>query len=201
MIVVGVTGGLGTGKSTVTRMLRALGAHTLDADALAREAVAPGTAGWRAVRRAFGRQVITAAGAIDRRALAALVFTNRKQLARLNRIIHPIVIRRMRQQLKRLQRRDPGGIVAVEVPLLVEAEVEQLVDRVVVVEATRAQQMARVRAATGWSRTEIHRRIAAQLPLAVKRRAADVVIRNTGTRTETRRQVRALWKTLKARPK
>ena len=201
MLVIGVTGGLGTGKSTVTRMLRTLGARTIDADALAHAAMARGTPGWRAVRRAFGPGVVTPRGDIDRRALSAIVFGDRGKLKRLNGIIHPIVIRWIRQELTRLRRQHPRGIVAVEVPLLVEAGLERLVDRVVVVVATRAQQVARARRAAGWPRAEVLRRLRAQLPLATKRRAADAVISNTGTQTQTRRHVRALWKKLKAQQK
>ena len=223
MLVIGVTGGLGTGKSSVCAMLRELGARTIDADVVAREVIAPGTPGWRAIRRVFGSRVIAAGGAVDRRALAGIVFADHRRLARLNAIVHPRVLRRIRQDIARLRRDEKrpacaqragkrGGqartrrskrcrVLAVEIPLLVEAGVTRVVDRVVLVEATTRQQVARVRAATGWSTAAIGRRITAQLPLDVKRRVADDVITNSGTRNQTRRQVRALWKRLKAQPK
>ena len=165
MLVIGISGGLGTGKSTVTRMLRELGAHTIDADQLAHAAMAPGTPGWRRIRRGFGPRVLTRTGAVDRRALAGVVFRDRQQLARLNGIIHPIVIRDIKRRLTQWRRRAPQSIVAIEAPLLVEVGLQGLVDRVVVVTATRAQQIARVQRATGRSRAEIIRRMQAQLPL------------------------------------
>ena len=201
MLVIGVTGGLGTGKSTVTRMLKQLGARTLDADALAHQAIARGTSGWRAVRRTFGPRVMTLSGEIDRRALAQIVFNDRRQLQRLCRIIHPIVIRQMARAIRALRARRSTGVVVVDVPLLIEARLTRTVDCVVVVTARRAQQIQRVQRATGWPRADILRRIQAQLPLAVKVKAADVVISNSGTTIMTRRHVRALWKKLKAQPK
>ena len=201
MLVIGVTGGLGTGKSTVTRMFGKLGAHTIDADAVARDVMAPASAGWQAVRRAFGTRVLTPAGVINRRALAGVVFARPRALARLNAIVHPRVIRRITQEIARLRRTGRHRVIAVEIPLLVEAGVRDVVDYVVVVEATKRQQVARVRRATGWSKAEILQRMQAQLPLAVKRQVADCVITNTGTRADTRRQVRVLWKRLKARPR
>ena len=201
MIVIGVTGGIGSGKTTVTRMFGALGARTLSADAIARAVTARRTAGWRAVRRAFGPRVMTSAGEIDRRALARIVFAQPRSLARLNAIVHPRVISRMQRDIARLRRADPTGVVVVEIPLLAEAGARHLVDVVIVVEATQAQQVARVRRATGWPAADIRRRICAQWSAASKRRIADAVVKNTGARGNTRRQVRALWKTLKARQK
>ena len=201
MIVVGVTGGLGTGKSAVTAMLGRLGARTISADALVHDALRRGTSTTRAIRRAFGPSVIAADGSVNRPVLAAVVFSDRRRLQRLCRIVHPVVIRRMRATIHRHRRRAPRGVVAVEIPLLVEAKLTHTVDVIVVVTATRAQQVSRVRHATGWPVAAIRRRMAAQLPLRVKVRAADVVIRNTGTWSQTQRQVRDLWKTLKAPPK
>lgn len=198
MLVIGVTGGLGTGKSTVVRLFRGLGAHTMDADAIAHQAMEPGTRGWRAIRRAFGTAVLAPRGRVDRRALSRIVFADHTQLRRLCAIIHPVVIARVRRELAILRRSDPRGIVVIEIPLLVEAGASGWVDRTVVVDATRAQQIARVRRATGWSQRAIQQRLRAQLPQAVKRRLADDVIDNTGTLSLTRRQVRALWKRLKA---
>ncbi len=201
MVIVGVTGGLGTGKSTVARLLERWGAHRLDADAMARAVIAPGTPGWRAVQRAFGTQVVRSHGRVDRRTLARLVFADPRQRARLNRIIHPRVRRLLQREVTRWQRRDPQGIVVLDVPLLIETGLHRRVDVVVLVMATPQQQVARLQRARGGSRASILQRARTQLPLTVKRRYADVRIDNTGSPAQTRQQVRALWKKLRARTK
>ena len=207
MIVVGVTGSFGTGKSTVAQLLARRGAHVLNADALAHEAMAPGTAVVRRLRRRFGAAVVGADGAIHRAALARAGFASRRAWQDLCRIIHPAVIARTRQALRTIRHRHPragqravpalssapGAVVVLDVPLLIESGMTALVDWVVVVTAPRRVQLARLRARGRWPGTEIRRRLRWQMPLAQKVQRADVVIDNGGSRRATAAQVQQLW--------
>lgn len=191
MVVIGVTGSFGTGKSTVARLLARRGARILDADAMAHALMAPGTPVWRRLRRRFGAGVVQADGRIDRRALAAVGFASRAAWRDLCRIIHPAVIAETRRRLAALRRRAPSAVVVLDVPLLIESGMTRLVDWVVVVAAGRRAQMAR--AGRRWPAAEIHRRLRWQMPLTEKVRRADVVIDNNGSRRAAAVEVRRLW--------
>ncbi|MBI4227203.1 MAG: dephospho-CoA kinase [Candidatus Omnitrophica bacterium] len=191
MVVVGVTGSLGTGKSTVAQWLARRGARVLNADAMAHALMGPGTPVWRRLRRRFGAGIAAPDGPIDRRALAAAGFASRAAWRDLCRIVHPAVIAETRRQLTALRRRAPSAVVVLDVPLLIESGMTSLVDVVVVVAADRRTQMARAR--RRWPAAEIQRRVRWQMPLAEKCRRADVVIDNRGSRRATAAQVRRLW--------
>ncbi len=193
MIVVGVTGSFGTGKSTVAQLLARRGAHVLNADALAHEAMAPGTAVARRLRRRFGAAVVGPDGAIHRAALARAGFASRRAWQDLCRMIHPAVIVRTRRALRAIGRRRPRAVVVLDVPLLIESGMTALVDWVVVVTAPRRVQLARLRADGRWPVAEIRRRLRWQMPLAQKVQRADVVIDNGGSRRATAAQVRQFW--------
>lgn len=193
MIVVGVTGSFGTGKSTVAQMLARHGAQVLNADALAHEAMAPGTAVSQRLRRRFGAAVVGPNGVIRRVALARAGFASRRAWQDLCQIIHPAVIARTRQALRVIRRRQPKAVVVLDVPLLIESGMTALADWVVVVTAPRRVQLARLRARGRWPVAEIRRRLRWQMPLAQKVRHADVVIDNGGSRRATAAQVRQFW--------
>lgn len=188
---IGLTGGFGTGKSTVAGMFAARGALIVDADRLARKALRRGSDGYRRAVRIFGRKILDRAGRIKRRALAEEVFDRPARLRRLNRIVHPPVIRSIAETLRRSRR----PVVAV-VPLLFEAGTEGMFDRVVAVVAAPETVIARTARKRRMTPEEIARRQKAQLPLAEKARRADDVIDNGGTLSATRRQVDAIWKDL-----
>lgn len=199
MLRVGLTGGIATGKSYVTRRMAADGVPTIDADRLAREAVAPGSAGLRAVVARFGREVLTDAGALDRAKLGALVFADAAARADLEAIIHPEVRRRIatwQQQLAALGHRGP---IVADIPLLFETGRTADFDVTVVVACDPATQRARLMARDGLSAEDADRRIAAQWPIAQKVAAADYVIRTDGTLADTDAQVDALAATLRRR--
>ncbi len=191
MIVVGVTGSLGTGKSTVAQLLARRGARVLNADAMAHALMAPGTPVWRRLRRRFGAGIVQPDGRIDRRALAAAGFASRAAWRDLCRIVHPAVIAGTRRQLAALRRRTPSAVVVLDVPLLIESGMTRLVDWVVVVAADRRTQVARAR--HRWPAAEIRRRLRWQMPLVEKIRQADVVMDNNGSRRATAVQVRRFW--------
>jgi dephospho-CoA kinase len=194
--VIGLTGGIASGKTLVARMLQDLGAHVIDADALAREVVAPGAPAYREVVAAFGPEVVRPDGALDRAALAARVFRDPQARATLNRIIHPHVRRRMAEALAATTAAHPEGVVVLVIPLLLDTAPADLYpfDGIVVVWLDEAAQEARLMARDGLSREEARARIAAQRPLREKLSEATWVIDNSGTPEETRRQVEALWR-------
>lgn len=196
---VGLTGGIATGKSYVTRRLAEAGLPTIDADRLAREAVAPGTDGLRSVVARFGREVLTADGALDRARLGAIVFANPAARADLEAIIHPEVRRRIASWHTDLARQGYRGPVIADIPLLFETGRTGDFEEVVVVACDPARQRERVMARDGLSAEAADTRIAAQWPIAAKVKAADHVIMTDGTFADTDAQVDALVARLRTR--
>lgn len=190
--VVGLTGGLATGKTTVARMFGRLGAHVTDCDRLAHEALKRGTPTYRRIARKFRAECCNRRGEIVRRKLARLIFQNPKQRKGLEAIIHPYVFQRMGAILRRY----PGRIHIMEVPLLFETGHDRRVDRTVVVTAPQTVQRARAARHLGIPRGEVAARIRSQWPLRRKEECADYVIRNDRSLTKTRAQVRAVWQNL-----
>ena len=195
MLRVGLTGGIGCGKSTVARMMRELDCHVIEADGVAHRLMEPGTPAYQEILHEFGQQVIGPDGRIDRKKLGAIVFDDPERLQRLNRIVHPRVIEEQDRQLEELARKG-ADVAVVEAPLLVEAGYHERMDRLVVVWCRPEQQRERLRA-RGMAPEEIEKRIAAQMPLEMKRQLADEQIDCSGTLEETRRQVEALVAKLK----
>ena len=196
MLVIGVTGGVGTGKSTVSKLLAAHGAVVLDADVIAHEAMRPRTAAWRAIVARFGRDILKPNGAINRAALAQRVFRDATSRRALERIIHPRVIRIIRQRIAWLTRSRRASVVVLDVPLLIEAGMRHMVDALVVVTAPARVRQQRLQR-RGYTKEDIARRAAAQLRLSAKVGMADYLIDNGKGRSHTRRQVDQLWKQLK----
>jgi dephospho-CoA kinase len=190
---VGVTGGIGSGKSTVARILGELGARVVDADKVGHHVYRPGSEGWEQVVQAFGREIVAADGSIDRRRLGAVVFAASDQLARLNAIVHPLIRAEITAHLEELQRLDSSTPVVVEAAVLIEAGWQDLVDEVWLVVASRDAVLDRVAAQRGLTRSAIEARIAAQLSDAERRRHAAVIIDNSGTLPELQQRLRALY--------
>ncbi len=179
MILVGLTGGVATGKSTVARMFRRCGAVVLDADQLARLVVKPGRPAWRQIVKTFGEDVLNPDRTLNRHALGSIVFRDRAKLRRLERIIHPRVAVEQKRLTRAAARKDPQAVVIYDVPLLFEAGIDKRVDRIIVVTADRETQIARLKQRDGFSRAEALRRIKSQMPLADKRRRADFLLDGT----------------------
>lgn len=196
MLKVGLTGGIGSGKSEVTRRLAALGAYVVDADVLAREVVEPGTPGLAAVAAEFGAEVLRPDGSLDRDRLGAIVFADPAARARLNAIVHPLV---GAATAERFAAAPADAIVVHDVPLLVEVGLAAAYDVVIVVAATPETQGSRLVRARGMSADEARSRIAAQAPLADKLAVADFVITNDGSLDDLDRQVQAVWLALQDR--
>ena len=198
MFVIGLTGGIGTGKSEVSRLLNELGAEVIEADKVAHEAYEPGTSGWREVVEAFGEGVLDADGRIDRKALGGIVFDDDQARERLNGIIHPIVRRLLEERIAELERQGTR-VAVIEVPLLVEAIKQQsrwtqMLDEIWVVTAPEEEAVARVRARSGLDETAIRARIGSQATERERIEFADAIIDNGGSLEGLRREVMNLWR-------
>ena len=196
MILVGLTGGIGSGKSTVADLLRDRGAVVLDADDFARAAVVAGSEGLRKVIERFGPEVLGPDGELDRRKLASIVFTDPAALSDLEAIVHPEVRRMFADGIQ--ENLDSQGIVVLVNPLLIEMGTHRDCDIVVVVSTSIETQIARS-VARGMEESDVRARIAAQLPLAERAQAADVLIDNEGTVEELEHEVDVLWHELRDR--
>ena len=197
MILVGLTGGVATGKTTVAKMFQQCGASIIDADLLARQVVEPGKPAWRAIVKLFGETVLKRDRSINRQVLGSIIFSNANQRRQLERIIHPRVAREQARVTKAIARKYPKAVVIYEVPLLFEVGVDKRVDKIIVVIADQATQIARLKKRNGLSRTEAIRRIQAQIPLAKKIHRADHVLNGASSRPLLRKQVRQLFKSLR----
>lgn len=194
--VIGLTGGIASGKSTVSRVLHELGAPVIDADLVTKEVVRPGTEAWRELVDAFGTDILQPDQTIDRRKLGDRVFGNEDDIRRLNAITHPRVLQAIRDRLEAYAglgaEAAPPGVV-IDAPLLIEAGVVSMVDEVWLVVVDQKTQMQRLMARDHFDVQQALNRINAQIPIEQKKRYADVVIDNTGPVRETRAQVRKLW--------
>lgn len=199
MRICGLTGGIASGKSTVARRLRELGVPVVDADAVAREVVEPGSSGLAEIVAAFGSEVLGADGRLDRKALAARVFGDDEARARLEAIVHPRVAERTRERFAELEAAG-AELAFYDVPLLVEKGLHTVFRPVVVVALPEDEQVRRAMARDGATEAEVRARIAAQRPLADKVAVADHVVDNTGSIEATLAQVDALVAELRASP-
>ena len=198
MKVIGLTGGVGSGKSTVAEMLREMGAEVVDADQAAHEVYAPGTPGFDAVVREFGPEFVREDGTIDRNRLGALVFNDEPALRRLNAIVHPLVREWMAARTADAAERG-ATIVIQDVPLLFENGLEGLFSSVLLVYAPAEVQLERLVQGRGLPPGRARSMIAAQLPIEEKRKRAHHVVDNSGTIEETRRQVEEVWAQMSGR--
>ena len=194
MIVIGVTGGVGTGKSTVARLFGQLGAEVFDADRVVHRLMEPGTPVCKKIRAEFGAGVFDEDRRINRKRLGQIVFSSRSRLRALNRIVHPAVRRSILEDLRRLRRRRPGAVAVLDIPLLLESGRAYRTDAVVVVTAPRAASARRLKRRSGWTAAELRRRSRFQMPLGRKVKQADFVVKNGGDPASTRRQVVRIWK-------
>ncbi len=197
MVLIGLTGGVGTGKSTVAQVFKRCGAVVIDADQLTRHVVRPSLPAWRAIVRMFGKKILNPDRTINRQALGAIVFHNKGKLRQLERIIHPRVAREQARLVRQAARKDPRAVVVYDVPLLFEAGIDKRVDTTIVVTADQATQIARLKKRSGLSRSQALRRIRSQMPLARKIRRADIVLDGTCSLSSLRAQIRKHYKKLK----
>jgi dephospho-CoA kinase len=194
-IVIGLTGSFGSGKTTVAGIFKSAGAVVYNADTIAHRLTIPGKPAYKKIVSFFGRDILSANRKIDRKKLAGVVFINKDKLKVLEKIIHPEVIREIKKGIRKVK----AGIVVLDVPLLFEAGLQKISDKIVVVSIKPGKQVERIRRKNKeFSRSQILKRINAQMPLARKIALADFVIDNNGNLAKTKRQVaairRQLWK-------
>jgi dephospho-CoA kinase len=199
VLLVGLTGGIGSGKSEVSRRFAALGGVVVDADLIAREVVEPGTPGLAQVVEAFGAGLLTADGALDRDMLAARVFGDDAARKRLNAIVHPLVGARSLELIAAAGERDPDAIVINDVPLLVEGGLAGRYQAVVVVDVDPDTQLRRLVQLRGMSEADARARIAVQATREQRLAVADYVIDNSGDLASLQRQVQQVWSALRDR--
>jgi dephospho-CoA kinase len=195
MLKIAITGGAGSGKSTVARMFQELGAVVLDADQAARDVVAVGTLAWQELRRLFGEDFFNLNGRLDRSRLAEKVFTDPEARRKLNALIHPLVAQELQKQVSELECQGVE-LVLVEVPLLFETGREAAFDRVIVVTVPPDDQIRRLKSRDHRGEAEIRGILQAQWPLADKVARADYVVDNSGELSSTRQQVKNIWEKL-----
>ena len=193
MMIIGLTGGIASGKSTVAKMLEEKGAHLLDADQLAREAVEPDQPAWQAIVDWLGQSILLPDRNIDREKLASQVFNDKKKLENLNKIVHPWVGRRFIELSEQIKASNPRAILVYDIPLLIEAGMQKRVDHILLVYVPRETQIARLQQRDGLSRRDAEQRLKSQMLLEDKRKHAHTVIDNSGSIPETARQVEQFW--------
>ncbi len=194
MLTIGLTGGIGSGKSVVAELLNQLGASIIDADQLGHEAYSPDAEAWRLVVDAFGSDILTGEREIDRRKLGAIVFADPDELARLNAIMHPLMARMVEERKRRLA--DAGEMVAVvEAAVLFEAGWDSLVDEVWTTDAPPDAVIERLHNRNGLTEQEARKRIDSQMPAEERRRRSDVVVDNSDDLDALRIAVSDLWET------
>ncbi|MDP1768677.1 MAG: dephospho-CoA kinase [Nitrospirota bacterium] len=198
MILVGLTGGVATGKSTVAGMFTQCGAVVIDADQLARDVVKPGKPAWREIVTLFGKAVLNPDRSLNRQTLGAIVFRHPAKRQALEAIIHPRVAREQVRLTRDAARQHPQSVVIYDVPLLFEAGIDKRVDHTIVVTADRNTQIARLKKRNGLSRAEALHRIKSQMPISQKVQQADYVLNGTLPRPALRKQVGRLFTSLHA---
>ena len=196
-MLIGLTGSIGAGKSTVAARLKALGAYVIDADEIAREASSRGSEGLREIVSAFGEGVLQADGALDRKKLAAIVFAEEEKRLALNAVLHPRILNAMRKRAAEVLAAKKNAIVVYDMPLLIETGEHARVDSVWLVTASDEARIARVMARDACTRDEARRRIAAQMPQEEKRAYAHEIIDNSGDLNALYARVDALYETSK----
>jgi dephospho-CoA kinase len=200
MLKVGLTGGLACGKSYVGEELARLGCLLIEADDLGHEVLAPGGEAYLDVVREFGSEILTGAGEIDRKALAARVFGAPERLARLNAMVHPPVLRREDELIAEFARTRPDGIAVVEAAILIETGSWKRFDRIILVTCSEEQQIERAMRRKGADLEDVRARLGRQMPLAEKRKYAHFVIDTSGQKEETLRQTREVYDALRRIP-
>jgi dephospho-CoA kinase len=196
MIIVGLTGGVGTGKSTVTNFFWELGAYIIDWDELAREVTRPHSKAWKGIVEYFGKGILNDDLTINRQKLAEIVFCDQEKVTKLNQIVHPEVFKEDERITNQIKKLDPEALIIKDIPLLFEVDRPIFVDKVVVVSASEQTQLRRLEE-KGMSREDAENRIKSQLPLEEKVKSADFVINNDGTPEETKRQVEEIYSLLR----
>ena len=197
MLIVGLTGGVASGKTAVSQVLKEEGAYIIDADQIARELVLPYQPAWSDLIRAFGQGILQEDGSIQRKKLADKVFADPKQRKLLNQILHPRIKEEMDRRTKEIGEKDPEAIVVIDAPLIIELGDHREMDKVIVVTSTQTQQIERLKDRDGKNPEEALRIVSAQMPPKEKLKFADYVIRNEGSMKEMKKRAKEVYQELK----
>jgi dephospho-CoA kinase len=197
MIIAGLTGGVATGKSTVSRFFQDCGAVLIDADLLARLVVEPGKPAWKDLVRTFGKRILNPDRTLNRPALGQIVFQSAAHLKRLNAIMHPRIAREQTRLAREIAQKDPDAVIIYDAPLLIEANAHRRMQRLIVVATDRKTQLARLQRRNHFSRAQAIRRVNSQMPLKKKIALADHVIDGTMSPTQLRHAVTQIYEDLK----
>jgi dephospho-CoA kinase len=198
MLAVGLTGGIGAGKSTFAALLAERGAQVIDADGIARDALAPGKPAWHSVVSTFGDEILVPGGMeVDRKKLAGIVFSDERKLAALNAIVHPVILQRIADDLEKLSHSD--AVVVIDAALITELGLRDSLDAVVVVTTSKTERAERLVRTRGMSLDDIAARMAAQVAPEELEAHADVVVRNDGTLDDLAAEADRVWALLKGR--
>lgn len=192
MVWIAITGGIGTGKSTASEILRTLGYEVLDADAYARQAVSPGSSALQEIKKTFGESSLNADGSLNRTWIAQQVFSDEVKRKKLEAITHPEVRRLFLLDQRRVEQGSKKKVAFYDVPLLFETGLDKQFDATLVITTSEKLQRARLQQRNGWDLAEIERRIKSQMPLAEKEKRATYVVHNTGDKKNLREQLEAL---------
>lgn len=193
-MIIGLTGGIACGKSTVARMLERRGAAIVDADLIAREVVEPGSPVLDQIAERFGRDVLNADGSLNRKRLADIVFSDAEAKRDLEQLTHPAIRARIRERIARLERERPQGLNVADIPLLYESGLEHEYPEIMVVYVPESVQLRRLMERDGLDERQAMSRIRAQIPIEEKKRRADIVIDNSGSLRDTEEQVDRFWR-------
>lgn len=197
MIIIGLTGGIASGKSTASKIFKRLGAYIIDADLLAKEAVRPASSAWKEIVRNFGKGILNKNDSINRRRLGEIVFANKEKRRLLNSIVHPYVFEKADEIKKRIIKNDPEAVIIFDAALLIEAGAYKRMDKVVVVYAKERLQIERLMKRDGLTEVEALRRVKAQMPLKDKVRFADYIINGNRPISEVKGQVKKILEDIK----
>ncbi|MCK4390144.1 MAG: dephospho-CoA kinase [Desulfobacterales bacterium] len=196
-LLLGVTGGIASGKSTVAHMLKEMGAPIIDFDLIARQVVEPGKPAYKQIIEYFGKQVLQEDGSLDRKKLSKIVFRDFEKRKKLESFTHPPIYEEFLKQVNWIAEKDPEAIIQVAIPLLVESNLQYMFHKLLIVYIPEEQQIARLIERDGISKEEAANILKAQLPIDEKVGYADFVIHNEGSVEETKKQVEHVWQTLK----
>ena len=197
MLIVGLTGGVASGKTAVSEVLKEEGAYIIDADQIARELVQPHRPAWNELVRTFGKEILQEDGSIDRKKLAEMVFVDPNQRELLNRILHPLITGEMDRRTREIGQKNSEAIVVIDAPLLIELGYHRKRDKLIVVTSTQGQQIERLKERAGLNSEAALRILSSQMPLEEKVKLADIVIRNEGSLDETKKRAREVFQELK----
>jgi len=197
MLIVGLTGGIVSGKTTVAQTFKRLGAKIIDLDEIAREIVNPQQKAWKKIVQNFGVEILKDNQEINRKKLAKIVFSNQEKLNLLNQITHPVIIEVMKKQLNQISNQATRDVIClIDAPLLFEAHIEHMMDKIIVVYINEKEQMTRLHQREGLSKDDAIKRMRAQIPIEDKVHLADYVIDNSFSIEQTKEQVFQLWREL-----